>query len=74
MCDLFGDLPGVFIYFDDFLVTGETQEELHVNLRLVFLRCRLHNLKLQLNNCRFFLQELPWLNSHVIGHGTQCNT
>jgi hypothetical protein len=44
--DLFGDLPGVLIYFDDFLVTGETQEELHAILEKVFLRCRLHNLKL----------------------------
>lgn len=28
MSDFFGELPGVFIYFDDFLVTGETKEEL----------------------------------------------
>jgi hypothetical protein len=69
MFDLFGDLPGVLIYFDDFLVTGETQKELHENLEKVFLRCRLHNLKLQLKKCRFFLQELPWLG-HVIGQGT----
>ncbi len=68
MSDLFGDIPGVFIYFDDFLVTGETMEELLFNLRQVFLRCRQHNLKLQLKKCRFFLQELPWLG-HVIGQG-----
>ncbi|XP_046640221.1 uncharacterized protein K02A2.6-like [Daphnia pulicaria] len=36
MNDLFGDLPGVLIYFDDFLVTGETEEELLANLRQVF--------------------------------------
>ena len=53
MSDLFGDLPGVHIYFDDFLVTGETKEELQVNLRAVLVRCRLHNLKLQLKKCRF---------------------
>ena len=45
MFDLFGNLPGVLIYFDDFLVTGETQKELHENLEKVLLRCRLHNLK-----------------------------
>jgi hypothetical protein len=67
--DLFGDLPGVLIYFDDFLITGETQEELHANLEKVFLCCRLHNFKLQLKKCRFFLQELSWLG-HVIGQGT----
>ena len=68
MEDLFGDIPGVFIYFDDFLVTGDTMEELLFNLRQVFMRCRQHNLKLQLKKCRFFLQELPWLG-HVIGQG-----
>ena len=46
MSYLFDDQPGVFIYFDDFLVTGETKDEL--NFRQVFLRCRLNNLKLQL--------------------------
>jgi hypothetical protein len=69
MSDLFGDLPGVLIYFDDFLVVGETKEELLVNLRQVFERCRLHDLRLQLKKCKFFLQEIPWLG-HVIGHGT----
>ena len=69
MSDLFGDLPGVFTYFDDFLVTVETMEELEANLRRVFERCRVHNLKLQLKKCRFFLQEIPWLG-HVIGQGT----
>ncbi|XP_046459590.1 uncharacterized protein K02A2.6-like isoform X3 [Daphnia pulex] len=68
MNDLFGDLSGVLIYFDDFLVTGETEEELLANLRQVFVRCRLHDLKLQLKKCKFFLQELPWLG-HVIGQG-----
>ena len=69
MNDLFGDLPGVLIYFDDFLVVGETKEELLTNLRQVFERCRLHDLRLQLKKCKFFLQEIPWLG-HVIGHGT----
>jgi hypothetical protein len=69
MSDLFGDIPGVIIYFDDFLVVGETTEELENNLRKVFVRCRETNLKLQLKKCRFFLEQLPWLG-HVIGSGT----
>ena len=68
MSELFGDLPGVIIYFDDFLVTGDTVADLDFNLRKVFMRCREHNLKLNLKKCRFFLQQLPWLR-HVIGHG-----
>ena len=69
MSDLFGDIPGVIIYFYDFLVIGETTEELENNLRKVFVRCRETNLKLQLKKCRFFLEQLPWLG-HVIGSGT----
>jgi hypothetical protein len=69
MLELFGDLPGVLIYFDDFLVTGETKEELEFNLRRVLVRCREKNLKLQLKNCQFFVQSLPWLG-HVIGNGS----
>jgi hypothetical protein len=69
MSELFGDLPGVIIYFDDFLVTGDTVADLDFNLRNVFMRCREHNLKLNLKKCKFFLQQLPWLG-HVIGHGT----
>jgi hypothetical protein len=40
IAELFGDLSGVVIYFDDFLVPGETTEELHFNLRQVLVWCR----------------------------------
>jgi hypothetical protein len=40
MSELFGDLSGVVIYFDDFLVPCETTEELHFNLRQVLVWCR----------------------------------
>ena len=67
MSELFGDLLGVLIYFDDFLVMGETMEELECNLRRVLVRCREKNLKLQLKKCKFFVQTLPWLGN-VIGN------
>ena len=69
MSELFDDLLGVLIYFDDFLVMGETMEELECNLRRVLVRCREKNLKLQLKKCKFFVQTLPWLG-HVIGNGS----
>lgn len=65
MSELFSGLKGVIIYFDDFLVIGESMEELRANLRQVLTRCRQHNLKLQLKKCEFFLQEMLWLG-HVI--------
>jgi hypothetical protein len=68
MSELFGDLSGVVIYFDDFLVPGETMEELHFNLRQVLVCCRQHNHKLKLKKCKFFLKEVLWLG-HIIGEG-----
>lgn len=55
-------LSGLIIYFDDFLVTGESMEELQSNLRQVLLRCRQHGLKLQLKKCKFFSSRsaLAW--------------
>jgi hypothetical protein len=50
MSKLFGDLQGVLIYFDDFLVMGDTKEELECNLRQVLVRCREVNLKLNLKS------------------------
>lgn len=55
MSELFGDLPGVIVYFDDFLVTGDSMvAKLEISLRQVLVRCREHNLKLNLKKCRFF--------------------
>ena len=68
MSELFGHLPGCHIYFDDFLIEGETFEQLLSNLRGVFVRCREVNLKIQFAKSRFFVQELPWIG-HVIGQG-----
>ena len=68
MSELFGHLPGCNSYFDDFLIEGETFEQLLGNLRGVFLRCREVNLKIQFAKSRFFVQELPWIG-HVIGQG-----
>jgi hypothetical protein len=62
MSEFFGELSCVLIYFDDFLVTGETMAELHFNLCQVLVRCRQHNLKPQLKKCNFFLKEVPWLD------------
>ena len=67
MSELFGDLQGVLIYFDDFLVMGDTLEELEANLRRVLVRCRKVNLKLQLKKCRFFFKEIPWLG-YIVSH------
>lgn len=38
------------------------------NLTQMLIPCRRHNLKLQMKECKLFLQEVPWLG-HVIGEG-----
>jgi len=68
MMELFGDLPGVEIYFDDFLVWGETESQLTDRLEAVFQRCERVNLRLNMSKCQFFLQTVRWLG-HKIGDG-----
>lgn len=67
MEQLFGDLPGVEIYFDDFFVWGETREEHDERLKAVFDRCVKVNLKLNATRCKFLQSELPWIG-HIISH------
>lgn len=68
MLELFGDLPGIEIYFDDFLVWGETEQQLTERLEAVFQRCLKVNLKLNRAKCQFFLQKVNWLG-HIIVEG-----
>ena len=69
MQELFGDLSGVEIYFDDFMVWGETKQQLEERLEAVFRRCEEVNLKLNLSKCQFLLQNVRWLG-HIIGEGS----
>ena len=73
MQELFGDLEGVEIYFDDFLVWGETKKHLGDRLEVVFQRCRQYNLRLNLSKCRFFLQEVLWLDHMILNGGLQAD-
>lgn len=69
MVDLFGDLPGVEVYFDDFFVWRETIEEHNSRLEAVFQRCLKVNLRLNKSKCKFLQSELKYIG-HVIGGQT----
>jgi hypothetical protein len=69
MVELFGDLPSVEIYLDDFFVRGETVEDHNSRLEAVFQRCVKVNLKLNKNKCKFLQPELKYIG-HVIGNQT----
>lgn len=43
--ELFGDIKGVGIYFDDLIITGSTEQEHDDNLRLVLERAKKYNIK-----------------------------
>jgi hypothetical protein len=61
----FADIPGVFTYVDDILISGATKEEHDERLERVLERCRRLNLKLNLSKCHFSQAELQYLG-HVL--------
>ncbi|XP_057380138.1 uncharacterized protein K02A2.6-like [Daphnia carinata] len=67
MTELFGDLPGVEIYFDDFFVWGETLEEHNSRLESLFERCAKVSLKLNMDKCKFLQPEIKYIG-HIIGN------
>jgi hypothetical protein len=63
---LFGDLPGFEIYFDDFFVWGETREVHDERLKAVFDSCVKVDLMLNTTKCKFLQSKLPWID--IIPH------
>jgi len=47
-----------FVYLDDFIIFGETLQELHARLREVFQKLRKFNLKIEPDKCEFLKTEL----------------
>ncbi|KAM8718879.1 hypothetical protein ACLKA7_001571 [Drosophila subpalustris] len=62
-------LPHAFAYLDDIIVIGKTLEEHMANLKEVFRRLRAANLKINVDKCDFFKQELKYLGHKVTEHG-----
>jgi len=62
--ELFSDLPSVEFYFDDFMVWGETKQELEERLEAVFRRCEEVNLRLNLKKVSFFPPEYTLVGTY----------
>lgn len=58
-----------YIYFDDILVFGKSQEEHDKRLRMVLERLRQHNVKLRKPKCEFNLDAVDYLGYHIGKHG-----
>jgi hypothetical protein len=71
--DLFGDLPGVEVYFDDFFVWGDTIEEYNSRLEALFQRCVKVNLRLNKSKCKFLQPELKYIGHDIGGQTVKHN-
>ena len=65
IAEAFADIPGVFTYVDDILVTGVTLKEHDERLERVLERCQRLNLRLNLSKCHFGQKELRYLG-HIL--------
>lgn len=61
MIDLFGDIEGILIFVDDFLIYGETEEIHNERLQKVLQRAREVNLKFNKSKCKFLVNEVCFL-------------
>ena len=61
------------VFLDDILVHGKTENEMYVNLSLVFDRLRQAGLKLKPKKCRFFQSSIDYLGFTVSPEGVRCS-
>ncbi|XP_053204556.1 serine-rich adhesin for platelets-like [Panonychus citri] len=54
-----------FVYFDDIIIFGRTQEEHDYRLRLVLQRLKQHDVKLRRHKCTFSVNEIIYLGHKV---------
>ena len=69
MEELLRDIPGVFCYLDDILVTGSSKEEHDKSLRLVLLSLQSAGLKLRLEKCSIGVSSVTYLGYLIDGEG-----
>lgn len=67
----FSGLPPhkMFLYMDDIIVLGRTEKNHLNNLRDTFLACRMRNLKINPEKCRFFRTEVLFLGHLCTNNG-----
>lgn len=68
MVQLFGDIPGVEVYFDDVAVAGETFEEHDKTLAIVLERARKNNVKFNSVKTQYRSDEVKFMG-HIMSDG-----
>ena len=66
---LLRDLPGLFVYLDDILITGSTLAEHLANLEGVLKRLSEAGLRLNKEKCAFFLEQIEYLGHMIDAQG-----
>ena len=66
---LLHDLPGLFVYLDDILITGSKLAEHLANLEGVLKRLSEAGLRLNKEKCAFFLEQIEYLDHTIDAQG-----
>lgn len=69
MVQIFGDIPGVEVYFDDLTISGKDFEEHDRTLRLVMERASKYNIRFNDSKIQYRCSEIR-LMGHIISDGT----
>ena len=66
---LLGGFPHVFVYLDDILVTGTSEEEHLKNLEIVLQRLHSASLHLKKEKCKFLINDVTYLGHKIDAQG-----
>ncbi|KAL1446513.1 hypothetical protein WDU94_015619 [Cyamophila willieti] len=68
---VFGDLEGVHIYFDDIIVCGNNEEEHDRNLRRLLEHARKYNIKFNSKKLQFKMSTVEYLGMNISKRGLE---
>lgn len=71
MVKIFGDIPGVIIYFDDCLVAAAGEEEHDAIVEKVLERARANNVKFNSKKLQYKQSEVEFMGNIITGNGTK---
>lgn len=72
-CEIFGDIPGVGLYFDDLIVTGATEAEHDQNLKCVLDRAYQNNIKFNKKKIQFKKESVKFMGQIFSHKGVETN-
>lgn len=70
---VFGDIPGVEVYFDDLIIAGATNEEHDLALKKVFERARENTVKFNKSKFQFRIPEVKYVGCRISAQGIRAD-